>query len=253
MKKIFLESPSLQGTSHGFFSRRGGFSNGIYSSLNCGYNSNDDNEAITKNIKVVCNSLNIPYGNLVTTQQSHSNIVNIINTIKTKKIIGDAIITSNPSIGIGVLTADCAPILVYAKKKRVVGAIHAGWKGALNGIINNFMYSMNSIGVEAHDLFVSIGPCIGKESYEVDVSFFELFKNKNKKYSLFFTKKKNKNKYHFNLSDFITSKFYNLGVKNIWNADKDTLSDQETFYSHRYNYKKGIQDYGRMISAIILK
>ena len=112
---------------------------------------------------------------------------------------------------------------------------------------------MKSIDVKPQDLNVSIGPTIGKESYEVDLDFFELFKEKDAQYTVFFSKKNSKNKYFFNLNAFITSKFYNLGVKNIWNANQNTFSNESLFYSHRYNFKKGLKDYGRMISAIILK
>ena len=246
--KIFGDQKSI---SHYFFNRLGGTSKGIYKSLNCGKGSKDKIANISKNLKIVSKKIGCTSGNLVSLNQIHSNKVYKINSIPKKRLIGDAMITNKRNIAISILTADCAPILIIEKKQKFVGAIHAGWKGAFKGIVKKTIQLLKKNGCSEKDMIACIGPCIKKNSYEVKNDFFRLFKNKNKKNVNFFTFKKKK--IFFNLSEYIKSQFYENGVKKIDIIRKDTFSLKNNFFSSRRSKKNKHNDYGRNISAIMIK
>ena len=237
--------------SHYFFNRLGGTSKGIYKSLNCGKGSRDKIANINKNLKIVSKKIGCNSENLVSLNQIHSNKVYKISRIPKKKMTGDAMITNKQNIAISILTADCAPILIIEKKQKFVGAIHAGWKGAFKGIVKKTIQLLKKNGCSEKDMIACIGPCIKKNSYEVKDDFFKLFKNKNKKNVNFFTFKKKK--IFFNLSEYIKSQFYENGVKKIDIIRKDTFSLENNFFSSRRSKKYKHNDYGRNISAIMIK
>ena len=159
--------------NHCFFSRNNGFSEGIYESLNCGIGSRDNNENIFKNLEHVSNNLNINNNKLILMNQTHSNKAIIVNENNwtEKKFYSDAIITNIKGLALGVLTADCVPIILYDKKNDIIGCAHAGWRGSLNGIIENTIKQFENISSD-NEIFASIGPCIGTKNYEVGVDFF---------------------------------------------------------------------------------
>ena len=178
--------------NHCFFSRKGGHSRGIYKGLNCGRGSKDSKKNIVKNMNYVASKMLTKINNLVIMYQTHSNKVLEIKKINLRKrIYSDAIITKIPGIVLGVMTADCVPILIYNKTEKMVGCIHAGWKGAFSGIIKNTVFKIKKSNSKSK-LYASVGPCIGKMNYEVDFKFFKKFTTKSKKNKKYFTKKNKK-------------------------------------------------------------
>jgi polyphenol oxidase len=238
---------------HCFFSRKNGVSEGTYKSLNCGKGSNDKEENVLKNLNIVSNIMGCKKDELITLNQRHtSNAIyledrNLLNS----KLEADGIICKTKNIGISVLTADCVPILFYDPKKKIIGCAHAGWKGALNGIIDNVIKKFNDLNSDNNDLIAVIGPCIDKNNYEVKADFFEKFIKEDKKNKIFF-KNNNNNNYNFDLRGFVNNKLFNLNIKKIENIQMDTFSQKEFFYSYRRSCKKKEQDYGRCISVILM-
>ena len=190
---------------------------------------------------------------MVTLNQQHSNkVIHFENELEVKnKLQGDAIITKLKNVGISILTADCAPILFYDPKNKIIACVHSGWKGALNGIIENTVKKFNQLDSKNEDLIAVIGPCIGKKNYEVRNDFFKKFINQNKKNESFFEKIDDE-KYNFNLRDFINKKIFDLNVKNVENVDMDTYSEKDFFYSYRRSQINREKDYGRCISVILM-
>ena len=237
---------------HCFFSRKNGFSKGFYSSLNCGLGSNDKKENVLKNLNLVSQKIGCENELLMTLNQTHSNnVVYFENKSSLKdKLPGDAIVTKIKNVAIGVLTADCAPILLYDPIKKTIGCIHSGWKGALNGVIENTIKKFEELNSSKNNLIVAIGPCIGKESYEVKKDFFTKFINQNSKYNEFF--EKNSDKYIFDLRGFINSKISDLNIKNVENIEMNTFKEHNTFYSYRRACLNNEKDYGRCISVILM-
>ena len=235
---------------HCFFSRRGGFSKGIYKSLNCGRGSNDKKKTIQKNLNYVSKKMRINLGHLILMHQTHSNKVQEINKNNFRRTVySDSIITRMNQIALGVVTADCVPILVFDKKNKIIGCIHAGWKGALTGIIKNTILKMKKFKLR-NELYASVGPCIGKKNYEVDNDFFKKFMLKSKKNRRYFSKK-NKKKKFFNLRKFVSDKLLEMKVK-IDHVNRDTFKETNLFFSYRRSTFLKQTDYGRCISVIRL-
>ncbi len=172
---------------HCFFSRKNGVSQGVYESLNCGLGSRDDKKNILQNLEFVSKKIGCEKESLITLNQKHSNeVVYFKNKDDVKnKIPGDAIVSSLENIGIGILTADCAPILFYDPKNKIIACAHSGWKGALNGIIKNTVSCFNDLNSKNEDLIAVVGPCIDKKNYEVKFDFFEKFIEQDKKINFF--------------------------------------------------------------------
>ncbi len=238
---------------HCFFSRNNGYSDGLYKSLNCGIGSNDKKENILKNLEFVCQKIECEKDRLITLNQRHTNSVIFLDeqNIKMPKMTGDAIVTKIKNLGIGVLTADCVPILLYEPNNKIIGCIHSGWKGALNGVLTNTINKFIKLGSNIDDLIAVIGPCIKQENYEVKDDFYKKFLKQNQKYDIFFDKTKD-SKYFFNLRAFINKELGNLHVKNIENIDMDTFSQSQFFYSYRRSCFNKEKDYGRCISVILM-
>ena len=244
---------NISNLKHCFFSRKNGVSKGIYNSLNCGLGSKDDKKNVIQNINIVCKKLNCEKKPIITLNQTHSNkVVCFNNPGKVKdKIVGDAIVTKLKNIGIGVLTADCVPILFYDSKTKIIGCVHAGWKGSLNGIIENTMDKFLELNSNARDLIAAIGPCINHQRYEVGHDFYKKFVSQSKNNGRFFIISNDK-KYLFNIRSYINAKLIRLGIKNIDHIKMDTFSDKENFFSYRRSKKDNDKDYGRCISVIIM-
>jgi len=239
--------------NHCFFSRKNGCSEGYYDSLNCGLGSSDSKENVIKNLEIVSQKIGCKNESLITLNQIHSNKVIYFedkNSLQ-NKLTGDAIITKVKNIGVGILTADCAPILLYDPKKNIIGCIHSGWKGALNGIIKNTFKKLNEINSKNSDLTVVIGPCIKKENYKVKIDFYNKFVNQDLKNKIFFEKFDNES-YIFDLRGFVNNEIESFNVKNIENIDMDTYSEEQNFFSYRRSKIRKEKDYGRCISVILM-
>jgi len=247
---FYSENLKKNNIKHCFFSRKNGTSKGIYESLNCGIGSKDEKLNVKKNLDIVSKKFNIETKQLILMNQTHSNKVEVIeNKNNLKKIESDAMLTKNDSIALCVLTADCAPILIYEESKEIIGCIHAGWKGAVSGIIENTLEKLKEIGGKPEKLIVCIGPCIAQESYEVKEDFYSMFKKKSKENDSFFLKN-NKKTFNFDLRGFVNKKFKNCGVSQIENVSIDSFAMKSEYFSHRRAKKLGENDYGRCISVI---
>jgi len=243
----------FENIKHCFFSRKNGFSKGNYLSLNCGLGSGDKKENVLKNLNLVSKKTGYKDEVLITLNQIHSNkVVYFENESSIKnKLPGDAIVTKIKNVAIGILTADCAPILLYDHSKKIIGCIHSGWKGALNGVIKNTVKKFKELNSNIDNLIAVVGPCIGKESYEVKIDFYERFVSQNLEHKEFF-KKISDERYIFDLRGFINNEISNSNIKNIENIEKDTFSEEEFFYSYRRTRLNKEQDYGRCISVILM-
>tara|TARA_B110000261_G_C12906221_1_gene286504 strand:+ start:51 stop:620 length:570 start_codon:yes stop_codon:yes gene_type:complete len=184
--------------------------------------------------------------------QTHSNKVVVINDSNKniQRVDSDALVTNKKNIAISVLTADCVPVLVYDEVNQIIGSIHAGWRGALNGIIENTLNEITKISRNGK-INVAIGPCISVNNYEVGKEFYFNFIKESKKNDFFFIPTKN-NKFYFNLRKYINLKFEKLEVNHIENIDFDTFSENKNFFSFRRSQQMGEKDYGRCISVISL-
>ena len=237
---------------HCFFSKKNGFSKGIYKSLNCGPGSNDNKLDIKKNLELVQKKMDLKNNNLILMNQTHSNKVIVIDDENKgkKKFNSDALITKLKGVALGVLTADCVPIILYDEKNKIISSIHAGWKGSISGIIENTLSKFKKIDSD-NKIIAIIGPCIGKDSYEVGMDFYENFLKESEKNKNFFLKKE-KNKFFFDIRGYVNNRLITNGITNIDNINIDTFKDDDNFFSYRRSKKLGETDYGRCISTICL-
>ena len=238
----------LRNIKHCFFSRKKGFSKGIYASLNCGRGSKDKKLNINKNLNFVSSKMRVSKKKLVLMFQTHSNkVVEIKKNNYKKNIKADAMVTKMKGIALGVVTADCVPIILYDNKNQIIGCIHAGWKGAYLDIIRNTIKKIKQMNSN-NQIYACVGPCIGQKSYEVDLKFFKKFvslSHKNKKY---FSRKRDDKKL-FNLRRFVTDKLLKHKIK-VDQVNRDTYAEKSNFFSYRRSTKLSEKDYGRCISAI---
>ena len=238
----------LKKVKHCFFSRRNGFSRGIYKSLNCGRGSKDSKKAVSRNLNFVSKKMRVKRNKLVLMHQTHSNkVVEIKQTNLNKKITADAMITKLKGIALGVLTADCVPIILYDLKNDIVGCIHAGWRGAFLNIIKNTINKIKKINSD-NQIYASIGPCLGQKNYEVDLKFYKKFINDSSKNKKYFRNKNNKKKL-FNLRKYVSDKLIQLKVK-VDHVKRDTYAEKSNFFSYRRSFKLRQKDYGRCISIV---
>ena len=236
---------------HCFFSRKKGFSKGLYKSLNCGRGSKDKKNDILKNLTFVAKRMGVKSKDLLLMHQTHSSKVTEIkkNNLR-KKIRADAMITKMKRIALGVVTADCVPIILYDSRNEIIGCIHAGWKGAFSDIIKNTINKIKKLGSD-NLIYACVGPCIGKKNYEVDLVFYKKFINNSKKNKKYFSYK-NQNKKLFNLRKFVADKLIKLKVK-VDHVDKDTFAQKSNFFSYRRSRKTDQKDYGRCISTVCMQ
>ena len=239
--------------SHGFFNKNGGVSKGIYKSLNCGVGSKDKKNNVKKNLKIVIKKICKKSKEIFLVKQTHSNKFLFLskNTkIKNRSITADAIITDKKDFPIAVLTADCVPILLFDKKRKMIAAIHAGWRGAFKGVISKVINFMLKKGCDRKDIIVAIGPSITQKNYNVKLDFKNKFIKKHKKNKIFF---KNRNKLiYFDLPNFIKSQLKFNKISKIDMINIDTYDKKNNFFSARRSIKLKHDDYGRNISIIMI-
>ena len=249
--KQFNSSPSI---IHGFFTREGGVSKGLYKSLNCGFGSDDIYENVDANRKYALIELGIPDGNLLTCMQNHSAKALSVTKPWTQENspLADGMATNIPDIVLGILTADCAPVLFADPVAGIVGAAHAGWQGALNGVLEATSREMIKLGASYTNIEVAIGPCIGMDSYEIGPEFRENFVNSSEKNHQFFRPSVRKGHHMFDMISYIKHRLLEIGISRIYSTDYDTCRDDALFFSYRRSVTRGEKDYGRELSAISL-
>jgi len=239
--------------SHGFFNKNGGVSKGIYKSLNCGTGSKDKKNNIKKNLEIVKRKISNKSKEIFLVKQIHSSKFIFLskNTkIKNRSIYADAIITEKKNLPIAILTADCAPLLLFDKKRKMIAAIHAGWRGALRGVINKVIKFMLNKGCSRKNIIVAIGPSIKQKNYNVKLDFKSKFIKKHKKNKIFF---KNRNKLiYFDLPNYIKSQLKFNKISKIDMINIDTYEKKNNFFSARRSLKLKHDDYGRNISIIMI-
>ena len=237
---------------HGFFNKTGGKSKKIYKSLNCGPGSKDNPSDVKKNLQIVKKKIKSTAKNIFLLHQIHSNKFVFINKYykNQKKKRADAVITDIPKLPIGILTADCAPILIYDKRRKMIAAIHAGWKGAYKGIVSKVINFMIKKGCEKKNIIAVIGPCIAQKSYNVKEDFKRKFLKKDKRNKVFF--KKRKNLIYFDLSKYVKLQLKLMKITNLDTINIDTFPKKNNFFSARRSLHLNHDDYGRNISLIMI-
>lgn len=226
-----------------FFGRDSGFSEGLFSSLNCSKFVGDNIESVKKNLEFVRKSIGAK--KLITLNQIHSSKCIIVDEKSESDQKADALVTLSGSIALGILTADCVPVLLFDPIKKIIGAAHAGWKGAKSGVIENTIEKMISLGSNCKDIIAEMGPCIHVESYGVDDDFLNNFPAE------YFSKINNKN--HFDIVRFCYDKLNGKGIAKISINEVDTYKNHEKYFSFRYAKKNSNGICGRNISVIYLK
>jgi purine-nucleoside/S-methyl-5'-thioadenosine phosphorylase / adenosine deaminase len=251
-----LASPVLSaipGLCHAFFTRQGGVSDGVYESLNGGLGSEDDAANVAENRRRMAEQMGVPPQRLLSAYQIHSPdaVVATGPWQGAARPRADAIVTRTEGLAIGITAADCGPILLVDPNARVIGAAHAGWKGALTGIVESTVEAMEKLGAERGGMVASIGPLIRQHSYEVGGEFVERFIEADAEHAMFFIPSAREGHAMFDLAGFIRMRLENAGVLMIDDIGVDTYSD-ERFYSYRRSVHRGEPDYGRHVHAIVL-
>jgi len=241
---------------HGFFTRQGGVSEGIYASLNCGAGSQDKPENVAENKARALAALEVDPGNLAMVYQQHTTDVVVIGddwTPGQPLPVADALVTTRPGIALGVLTADCAPVLLADRKASVIAAVHAGWRGALNGVLDNAVAAMIKAGAKANRISAAVGPCIAQRSYEVGPEFPGPFLEQEAENHFFFTSSGREGHYFFDLPGYVARQLAKLSVGEVARTPCDTYREAGRFFSYRRATQKGEGDYGRNLSLIVLE
>jgi YfiH family protein len=244
---------TVPGIRHGFFTRQGGVSTGLYEGLNTGVGSNDDPAAVAENRRRVAAQLGGAADDIAACYQIHSAVARVAEAgWKGERPEGDAVVSAAPGVVCAVLTADCAPILLADADAGVVGAAHAGWKGALTGIVHSTVAAMEALGARPGRISAVVGPCISQASYEVGADYQEWFEHHDAGSGRFFAPGASPDKRQFDLPGFVLWRLEQAGVGDAaWTGD-DTRADAARFYSNRRAYLNGEPDFGRLMSAITL-
>jgi len=245
----------LSGVAHCFFTRQGGVSAGLYSSLNCGYGSGDSPENVRENRRRAAASFSLAEADLLTLYQIHStNVLTVAQNRWTSPGApkADALVTDRPGVVLGILAADCAPVLLADAGRGVIGAAHAGWRGALAGIVEATIVAMEKLGARRERLCAAIGPCIGRDSYEVGPEFPAPFLAQDEANAAFLRKAPRHGHFLFDLAGYLERRLA-LGGVTARATGHDTVAGAEHFFSYRRNTLTGERDYGRGLSAIALE
>lgn len=256
----FLTSDALaaaSGVTHAFFTRQGGVSDGIYGSLNMGYGSDDNSDLVRENRARAAGVFGLQTDDLITLYQVHSADCVVVENnawmIGGETPKADAMVTATPGVALGVCTADCAPVLFADRQGDVVGAAHAGWKGAFAGVLESTIAAMESLGSIKDDIIAVVGPCIAQPSYEVGPEFRDRFLDQSPSNATFFISSERENHFLFDLEGYATHRLKTAGLSLVGTVSRDTRAEEDLFFSYRRCTLRGEPDYGRQISAIALK
>jgi polyphenol oxidase len=245
-------TPLLSGTRHGFLGRRGGVSTGLVAGLNVGLGSGDDPAAIVENRRLAAQAV-ASGAKLVTVYQVHSADVVVADQWRDDaRPKADAIVTDRPGLLLGILTADCAPVLFADAEAGVVGAAHAGWKGAIGGVTDATIEAMENLGAKRHRIAAAIGPCIARASYEVDAGFLARFTEVDPGNERFFADGKRSGHHQFDLEAYVAHRLAAAGITRVAAMGLDTYAQPDRYYSFRRATHAHEPDYGRQISLIAL-
>ena len=244
-----ITADSLSAFRHGFFTRKGGASSGVFAGLNCGTGSSDQSEIVAINRGRVAEAMQVPIDYLVTVYQTHSaNVEVVTGPIEAPKPKADAMVSNTPGVALAILTADCQPVLFADEETGVVGAAHAGWRGALDGILDATIDAMVGLGAQRDGITAVIGPSISQRSYEVGPEFLDEFLSQDPQNARFFANGSD-DRFHFDLPAFGLFKLREAGVTAEWTRHC-TYQDPDRFYSYRRATHAREADYGRLISVI---
>ncbi len=245
---------AMDGIAHGFFGRQGGVSGGIYGSLNCGSGSADAADDVRENQRRAIVALAGKETDFCKLYQIHSPDVIMVDEVwdRTDPPKADAMVSARRELVLGILTADCAPVLFADAQAGVIGAAHAGWKGALAGVCENTIVAMEKLGAKRSQIAAAIGPCIAQDSYEVGAEFIAAFMMQHALYGTFFVESDKPDHFRFDLEGFVLHQLSQSGLQNVQALGMDTFSDEESFFSYRRKTHRGEPDYGRQLSAIML-
>jgi len=254
---LILRSNKLQGQriAHGFFGRTGGVSDGIFASLNCGPGSGDERDKVSENRRRALAGLsNDANAKLLTLYQVHSAEAVIVTEPWEigKGPHADAMATNVPGLALGILTADCAPILLADAKAGVIGAAHAGWKGAVSGVTESAIAAMEQLGADRTRIAAAIGPCISQANYEVGPEFLARFRDADPANAGFFMPSDRPDHWRFDLQGYVTARLETAGIAQVESIKSCTYADEASFFSFRRTTHRGEKDYGRQLSAILL-
>lgn len=245
-----IRAANLAALRHGFLGRRGGVSTGELGGLNVGYGSDDDRDAIVENRARAIAAV-LPGAELATVHQVHSAKAVAVESAwaQDERPHADAMVTDRPGLLLGILTADCAPVLLADADAGVIGAAHAGWRGALAGVTDSAIAAMEEMGARRERIAAAVGPCIGRESYEVDEAFRARFLEQSPDNERFFSRGPAGSP-HFDLEGYVAGRLTAAGIRNIEPLRLDTYADPERFFSYRRATHRGEADYGRQIAMI---
>lgn len=255
--RLLADNLCVQGVDHGFFSRHGGVSEGLYRGLNCGAGSRDDPVAVRRNRSRVAEELGLKADALLSVHQIHSADVVVVDDpagLETSPDMprADAMVTRRADVGLGILVADCAPVLLADAAAGIVGAAHAGWKGALGGVVEATVSAMESMGADARRIIAAVGPCIHQHSYEVDHRFRDRVLAGDPGGERFFADGRRPGHCQFDLPGYVASRLRFAGVNHTMCVDADTYGDEARFFSYRRATHRSEPDYGRNIAVIRL-
>ena len=239
---------------HGFFTRCGGVSEGLFGSLNCGFGSGDSPQKVARNREIALDRLGLSAERLVTCRQIHSAAVVTVERPwrREEAPSADGLVTAVPGIALGVLAADCAPVLLHDPVARVIGAAHGGWRGALGGIVEATIGHMTALGAERARIRAAIGPRIGRTSYEVGPEFRRAFLADEPGSKRWFAAAPREGHFLFDLGSCIAHRLARAGIARVEMADHDTVAEEDRFFSYRRACLRGERSYGRGLSAIAL-
>ena len=251
MNRLTVPKLDAPGFAHGFFGRQGGVSTGLYESLNCGPGSRDAAEAVAENRRRVSAAL-APGAALVSLSQIHSPIVHTLCEAPPQRPEGDAMVTATRGLALGILTADCAPVLLADHDAKVIGAAHAGWKGALGGVLEATLEAMENLGASRTRIAAAVGPCISQANYEVNWEFRDRFLELGLKHRRFFVPSEREGHYRFDLPGYVAHRLTAAGLASVETLGICTYPPENGFFSFRRTTHAGESDYGRQVSAILL-
>lgn len=245
---------ALPGVRHGFFTREGGVSSGIYATRNCGLGSDDDRAAVLENRARTTADLGVETGRLITPRQAHT--MNVAVAVEPwhadEPPKADAVVTRSPGLAVGVLAADCAPVLLADANAGVVGAAHAGWRGALSGVLEAAVTEMTALGAKREDIHAAVGPTISSDVYEVGDEFKVAFLEQAPDNEAFFHTPTGGGRPHFNLPGYVCKRLRAAGLPRVTDLGLCTFQNESLFFSYRRAQQRQEPDYGRQISAILV-